>query len=890
MLETIGKKHPTTRQTLKSFLAVFIPLALIVTVFQFVFFRAELRTNHLSLETTEHVYLDSNMSLVTGEIGLSLSDLAFLSEIHALRAFLDDPDQDKLAAINEEFLVFCRTKKIYDQVRYLDETGREVARANFNDGSPAVVPASGLQDKAGRYYFKETIGLKRGQVYVSPFDLNKEHGQIEQPLKPVVRFAAPVFDGHGRWRGIIILNYLGKHILDQFDRMHCIMPSSSPVEKEKYHSEDVFLLNQDGYWLYGAEPGDLWGFMYEDRRDRTFGNAYPDEWKTILAAEEGIIFSEKGLFSFGTVYPELGKHSSFKEFQAHHDEESTASSSPVPKFSWKVVTRVPPERLRSIERELISRMTVLYLVLLAVMAVVAWLVARAVAAQKLANRIAEESQLKFRQLFDATVDAIFIVDPSTHRFLEVNEQATRYLGYSSEELKQMSFENIDSPSQAGLDSIDNDEIEKAIRDEGSAVFERFHRTKHGMDIPVEINCQVVPYGNREVFQSIARDITERKHAEKIQELLIRDLTERMKALNVLYKITRLSVDAEAKLATILQQAVELIPPAWHYPEITCGRIIVEDTTCATGNFKETEWKQSVDIIIDGARAGSITVCYLEEKPELHEGPFLKEERDLLETLARILGTIIEHRRAEEALARAKEIAEAANRSKSEFLSNMSHELRTPLNAIIGFSEVLQEQYFGELNEKQAEYINDVLTSAQHLLSLINDILDLSKVEAGKMELSTAPVRIKGLVENSLVMIKEKAHRHGIALAVDIPGAMDDSILEADERKLKQVMFNLLSNAAKFTPDGGAITVAARRDEHEVTISVTDNGIGLEANDCEKVFETFTQVESDLKYKTPGTGLGLPLSRKFIELHGGRLWVESDGKNKGCRFSFTIPIP
>ena len=251
------------------------------------------------------------------------------------------------------------------------------------------------------------------------------------------------------------------------------------------------------------------------------------------------------------------------------------------------------------------------------------------------------------------------------------------------------------------------------------------------------------------------------------------------------------------------------------------------------------------------------------------------------------------------LAEAKESAEAASRAKSDFLASMSHELRTPLNAVIGFSEVLRDRYFGELNEKQALYVNDILESGRHLLSLINDILDLSKVEAGKMELDISPVRIADLVAGSRVMIMEKAHRHGIDLEVRVAGEVEDLEIPGDERSLKQVMFNLLSNAVKFTPDGGRIRVTAdltrdrergTRDEPgSVVISVADSGIGIAPGERDRIFEEFYQVQSGMKDKSPGTGLGLPLTKKLVEMHGGRLWVESEGEGKGSVFSFVLPV-
>ncbi len=228
--------------------------------------------------------------------------------------------------------------------------------------------------------------------------------------------------------------------------------------------------------------------------------------------------------------------------------------------------------------------------------------------------------------------------------------------------------------------------------------------------------------------------------------------------------------------------------------------------------------------------------------------------------------------------------EAASRHKSEFLANMSHELRTPLNAIIGFSEVLSDRMFGELTEKQAEYLQDIYASGQHLLSLINDILDLSKIEAGRMELDLTHVDLPGAIENAVSLVRERAARRGIVLV----STSDDSVrtVRADERKVKQVVLNLLSNALKFTPEGGRVDVRAVMNDGTVEVSVTDTGVGISPEDLRVIFEEFRQVGTADK-KVEGTGLGLALSRKFIELHGGRIRVTSR-VGEGSTFTFTLP--
>jgi two-component system, NtrC family, sensor kinase len=229
--------------------------------------------------------------------------------------------------------------------------------------------------------------------------------------------------------------------------------------------------------------------------------------------------------------------------------------------------------------------------------------------------------------------------------------------------------------------------------------------------------------------------------------------------------------------------------------------------------------------------------------------------------------------------------EEASRHKSSFLANMSHELRTPLNAIIGFSQVLREEMFGRVNEKQAEYLDDILSSAHHLLSLINDVLDLSKVEAGQIQLEVAPFSLQEALESGVVMVRERATRDGVRVSIAADPRVD--VVDGDERRIRQVIFNLLANAVKFTPEGGAVAVSTTQVNGEVRVAVADTGPGLAREDHERIFEEFQQTEAGVDQRE-GTGLGLALSKRLVELHGGRIWVDSE-LGEGSTFVFTLPL-
>ena len=269
------------------------------------------------------------------------------------------------------------------------------------------------------------------------------------------------------------------------------------------------------------------------------------------------------------------------------------------------------------------------------------------------------------------------------------------------------------------------------------------------------------------------------------------------------------------------------------------------------------------------------------------GAYTEKEIALLRTFADQAVIAIQNARLFREIADKSRQLEIANQHKSAFLASMSHELRTPLNAIIGFSEVLLERYFGELNEKQDDYLKDIHSSGRHLLALINEVLDLSKVEAGRMELDRTEFDLAAAVADAMTLIRERAQQHAITLGLDAAPRLGNIL--ADERKFKQILLNLLSNAVKFTPDGGRIDVKATRDADGIQVAVRDTGIGIAPEDRDAVFEEFRQVGRDYMSKHEGTGLGLALCKRLVELHGGRIWLEST-PGHGSTFYFTLPEP
>lgn len=244
---------------------------------------------------------------------------------------------------------------------------------------------------------------------------------------------------------------------------------------------------------------------------------------------------------------------------------------------------------------------------------------------------------------------------------------------------------------------------------------------------------------------------------------------------------------------------------------------------------------------------------------------------------------------EKDVAKLVQVAHAAKAAKSGFLTNMSHELRTPLTAIIGFAELLSDQHFGKLNERQYTYVREIYNAGSHLLALIKDILDLAKTESGSQTLKLSDVNISDLLRNSMSMVKERSIKHSQTLDLDLDEALKGAIVRVDEIKLKQIMFNLLTNAVKFTPDGGHVRIVARKLDGRMSVSVIDSGIGIKVQDLDRIFDVFEQVYDSYSKQIPGTGIGLALTKRLVELHGGEISAFSEGEGRGATLTFSIPM-
>ncbi|MGM3308329.1 response regulator [Anabaena sp. WFMT] len=351
---------------LKQFLITFLPLSVLLGGVLRIIHQAESKAEWVAISINETRNVDLQAKTAASDFNLVKSDLMFLATQNELQSMLNQavsPTEilELKQAIAKEYLAISQHKQLYDQIRFLDVTGKEVVRVNFNKGQSSVVPEEKLQVQAKRYYFKDTIPLKSGEVFISPLDLNIERGQIEQPLKPMIRFGTPVFDAQGQKRGVVVLNYLGEKFIYN-------------LKKENSTTlGETLLLNADGYWLKGSKPENEWGFMYEDRKDQTFAKAYPHIWQQISTQESGQLQTTDGLFTFKTLYPLLAVQGAKSSTGATRAFDSSQGKVDAKSYRWKILTHVPSVVLNARSQRSFKQLLLLYIVLSGLIGVGAWL-------------------------------------------------------------------------------------------------------------------------------------------------------------------------------------------------------------------------------------------------------------------------------------------------------------------------------------------------------------------------------------------------------------------------------------------------------------------------------------------------------------------------------------
>lgn len=875
---------------LKRFALIYLPIVIVLSIVLLLGFRFDEQSRVERATVREEARIEVARKTVAQNFSAVESDLRIIANLPSMNMYLDSGKPAQRERVEKILLVLARETGRYDQIRYLDASGQEVIRVNYNDGKPIVVPREQLQNKSGRYYFSDSIKLDRGEIFVSPLDLNVEHDRVETPYKPMVRFGTPVFDSAGRKKGIVLLNYFGNELLENFREAMAV--------GMKHNS---MLLNRDGYWLSSDKHEDEWGFML-NRKERTFGNDSPEAWRSISATGNGSLQTDQGLYIYTTVYPLLGENHSSNHVVSHslspQDEMAHASY-------WKIVSFVPYANLlgTAFYNQTFGRILLVIGYLL--LALAAFVFARMALSRELAKReitklnaalekhvaelAAEEENLSVT--LKSIGDGVLATD-AEGRITRLNVVAEQLTGWSQTEAAGRPVDEIFH--------IINQETRRPAHNPVTATLAL--GTIHGFDNHTVL---IARDGSERAIADSCAPIRNRDGAVIGAVLVFRDVTQEYAAQAALR-------DSTKRIETILNSVGEGI----HGIDLD-GKIIFENymSTTLLGWNEHEMIGQPAHMLIHHTRAdgspyprsecriyaalqGKESGCVEDEVFWCKDGtsiPVSYYATPMRNDAGEIIGAIVsfsditERKRTKLNLQRAKEAAEQANHAKDSFLATMSHEIRTPLTGMLGMLEVLS---MTSLDDEQNKTLGAAWDSARGLLRIVNDILDWSKIQEGKLALSPQSTSIPQLLQEVVNTYSRVASSKSLILRLHADSRLSAAHI-VDPLRLSQVLNNFVSNALKFTQRGEielrAELIEQRESGEQIRFSVKDTGVGIPKEIQKNLFQRFHQESADTARQYGGTGLGLSICLRLAELLDGQIELISS-PGQGSTFSITVILP
>ncbi|MES9947208.1 MAG: PAS domain S-box protein [Candidatus Thiodiazotropha sp.] len=833
---------------LKQFLAILIPFAATLAIGAYVHYYTISETERVTWESSELLNVGLARSALNRDLSNVISDLIFLSSYIERQGF-DEGGKLRAHQVEQLSYTFIKEKRLYDQVRFIDLDGRERVRVNFSSGQPQLVSLSQLQDKSKRYYFLETMALKPGEIYISPLDLNIEEGAIERPIKPVMRFAVPIYNSLGLKKGILVLNYLGDRLLSDFNRAAANI------------ADHIHLLNAEGYWLSSPSGRDEWGFLLEHKR--RFSEQHAQAWQAIGELGSGQLRTETGLLTFETVTP--WKVAS----QTMHGISESGYAIPADASQWKVVSQVPQRRYKPGFWQFIGQHLPLYFTILLVLLFGSWLLAVANVRHRNAQRQSEYER-RFRQTLENMQLAAISLD--THnQLIFCNDYFLRLTGWQQDEV------------------LHCDWIERFIhQQEKQSLKDAFRGLLNQSDVSrdVEVDVQMKYGGHRRIawHNTLSTD----SQGQIIGITAIgEDVTDRRKAEDKVRKLSH-AVEQSPSIVMLTDRGgmIEYVNPK--FTEVTgyeAEEVIGKrPNLLKSGEMQSEEYAQLWTTVKEGE----------EWRGEFHnrrKNGELYWESASISALKNPAGEITHYVAVKEDITERKRLQDEIDRHNQELArtqalttmgrmaSMIAHDLRNPLSSVKMCMQMLSKQAESELAELSVIALDQI----RYMENILTDMLTYARPEAVNVEW----VNMEKLLDTTLLSLQRRIDESGVQVKVEHrPGL---PALPADAHKLRQLFSNLIVNAIQATEnlsvENRMITIDSCQVLGEtgsaVQVSICDNGDGLPDEELERLFEPFYTT------RTKGTGLGLAIVKQIADQHHGKVALGSRGEGGVCA---TVSLP
>lgn len=812
-------------------------------------------TDRKTRETSERLNVELGKAAIANNLHNVVSDLMFLGRSKALQGHFERGVTDRRGTLAEEFMVFMTEKRIYDQIRLLDSGGDEKVRINFNAGDPVIIPASQLQNKAERYYFEKVLSLNQGEIYISPLDLNIEHGRIETPIKPMIRFGTPVFDRSGKKRGILLLNYLGETLLRDFRQ------SVANI------GDHVMLLNAEGFWLSNPQRENEWGFMYNN--NRSFERGHKAAWERIRDEESGQFKAGGGLYSFVTVHPE------FAALGGVWSHDTSALEQPQNNHQiWKIVSHISPLVLTAAPGNFLRRHLPLYLSMLVLLTAGAALLALAT----VRHRQAEAEivfERRFRNILE-DVDLISISLDGNGKITFCNHSLLELAGWRRGDIMGKDWfelfvpeENRSRARKAFKDVFSGKTPPHGYTDEIQARNGDLHLIAWNQTLLKDPRDQTIG------LTRIGDDITEARHAEDERRKLSQAIVQSPVTVMIVDKEGRIEY-ANPKFTSLTGYSLEEVK----------GKT---PSILKSGKTSDREYRELWEKVIRGEEWRGVFQNKKKNGELYWEAASISPVRDESGEITHFLAVkedITEKVRLEnEVEEQNREIAQnQALAAVGRMSSMIAHDLRNPLSSIKMGLQMLKKRLADPVHEQEQELLAIALQQVGYTEELMSDLLAYSRPDA----LTPEWLEIDKLLGAAVIISQREIDTRGVKITTHYQPGLPT--LHGDANKLRQTFSNLLVNAvqaaAELQKHNAEVILSTYLElggeQTAIRIEICDNGKGIDPAQAKQLFEPFYTT------RARGTGLGLAIVKRIVGQHAGSVTLEA-APNGGACASVVLPI-